>query len=238
MTERPRARAPRSASSAAASSAGCWRWPPRGWACTPTSTTPTPPPRRPRSPRRRPARPRTTRRRCAAFAASVDVVTYEFENVPLAAIDVIEALAPMRPGRRALEVARPARREGLSARPRPRHRALRGGRRPRLPARGAGDDRAAGDPEDPDARLRRQGAGADRRRGARPRRAWPASAGAPAILEGFVAFEREISVIAARGLDGAVAAFDPGENVHEDGILRTTTVPAPVSPARSAPTRC
>ena len=50
--------------------------------------------------------------------------------------------------------------------------------------------------------------------------------GAPALLEGFVPFTREVSVIAARGLDGAVAAYDPGENVHRDGILRTTTVPA------------
>jgi 5-(carboxyamino)imidazole ribonucleotide synthase len=60
-----------------------------------------------------------------------------------------------------------------------------------------------------------------------------AMAGAPAVLEGFVAFEREISVIAARGLDGAVVAFDPGENVHRDGILHTTDVPARV-PARLA----
>ena len=51
-------------------------------------------------------------------------------------------------------------------------------------------------------------------------------AGAPAILEGFVDFSAEVSVIAARGADGSVACFDPGENVHEDGILRTTTVPA------------
>lgn len=50
--------------------------------------------------------------------------------------------------------------------------------------------------------------------------------GAPAILEGFVDFSHEVSVIAARSADGAVAAFDPGENVHSDGILRTTTVPA------------
>jgi 5-(carboxyamino)imidazole ribonucleotide synthase len=41
-----------------------------------------------------------------------------------------------------------------------------------------------------------------------------------------------VSVIAARGLDGAVAAFDPGENVHEGGILRTTTVPARLRPAQ------
>ncbi len=63
--------------------------------------------------------------------------------------------------------------------------------------------------------------------------AMAALVGAPAILEGSVAFEREISVIAARGLDGAVAAFDPGENTHEDGILRTTKVPAEI-PARAA----
>jgi 5-(carboxyamino)imidazole ribonucleotide synthase len=56
-------------------------------------------------------------------------------------------------------------------------------------------------------------------------------AGAPAILEGFVAFEREISVIAARGQDGAIACFDPGENVHKDGILATTTVPARLPPS-------
>ena len=54
-------------------------------------------------------------------------------------------------------------------------------------------------------------------------------AGAPAILEGFVPFRREISVIAARGLDGRIEAFDPGENEHEGGILRRTTVPAALS---------
>ena len=54
--------------------------------------------------------------------------------------------------------------------------------------------------------------------------------GAPAILEGFVTFTSEISVIAARGLDGAVAAYDPGMNVHVGGILRTTTVPAAIPP--------
>jgi 5-(carboxyamino)imidazole ribonucleotide synthase len=51
-------------------------------------------------------------------------------------------------------------------------------------------------------------------------------AGADAILEGFVNFSHEVSVIAARGLDGRVAAYDPGENLHEGGILRRTTVPA------------
>lgn len=57
-------------------------------------------------------------------------------------------------------------------------------------------------------------------------RAMADMAGAPALLEGFVDFSHEVSVIAARGLDGRVACFDPGQNVHKDGILRTTTVPA------------
>jgi 5-(carboxyamino)imidazole ribonucleotide synthase len=54
--------------------------------------------------------------------------------------------------------------------------------------------------------------------------------GAPAILEKFVPFAREISVIGVRGLDGTVAAYDPAENVHRDGILATSTVPARIAP--------
>ncbi|MEL7184459.1 MAG: ATP-grasp domain-containing protein, partial [Pseudomonadota bacterium] len=56
--------------------------------------------------------------------------------------------------------------------------------------------------------------------------------GADAILEGFVPFTREISVIAARGLSGEVVCFDPGENVHDGGILRTTTLPAQITGAQ------
>jgi 5-(carboxyamino)imidazole ribonucleotide synthase len=54
-------------------------------------------------------------------------------------------------------------------------------------------------------------------------------AGAPAVLEGFVTFSHEVSVIGTRSADGQVACFDPGENVHRDGILHTTTVPARLS---------
>ena len=50
--------------------------------------------------------------------------------------------------------------------------------------------------------------------------------GAAAVLEGFITFSHEVSVIAARGQDGSVAAYDPGENIHRDGILHSTTVPA------------
>ena len=58
------------------------------------------------------------------------------------------------------------------------------------------------------------------------------------MLEGFVAFEREISVIAARGLDGAVAAFDPGENDHRDGILHRTTRAGGDAAGAGRRTRC
>ena len=46
------------------------------------------------------------------------------------------------------------------------------------------------------------------------------------FIEGFVNFSREFSVIGSRSKDGQIACFDPGENVHKEGILRTTTVPA------------
>jgi 5-(carboxyamino)imidazole ribonucleotide synthase len=59
----------------------------------------------------------------------------------------------------------------------------------------------------------------------------------PLILESFVPFEREISVIAARGLDGTVVAYDPAENVHRNGILHTSTLPAAITPETAAAAR-
>ena len=61
--------------------------------------------------------------------------------------------------------------------------------------------------------------------------------GVPCILEKLVPLDLEISVVLARGLDGKTAAFPPGENVHRNGILHTTTVPARVSPALAAEAR-
>jgi 5-(carboxyamino)imidazole ribonucleotide synthase len=57
------------------------------------------------------------------------------------------------------------------------------------------------------------------------RKAWKALDNAACILEGFIEFKCELSVIVARSRWGEVVCFDPGENVHRDGILRTTTVP-------------
>ncbi|MCT7376538.1 5-(carboxyamino)imidazole ribonucleotide synthase [Chelativorans salis] len=61
--------------------------------------------------------------------------------------------------------------------------------------------------------------------------------GVPLVLEDLVAFEREVSVIAARGTDGSMAAYDPAENIHRDGILFRSNVPAAISPATAETAR-
>ncbi|MCC7321105.1 MAG: 5-(carboxyamino)imidazole ribonucleotide synthase [Rubellimicrobium sp.] len=167
-----------------------------------------------------------------AFARSVDVVTYEFENVPTAALDAIEAIRPIRPGRRSLAVSQERLAEktflaglGLTV-------------APFAPVEDAATLAEALARIGTPAILKTRMLGYDGKGQARIDRAadapaaLQAMAGAPALLEGFVAFDREVSVVAARGADGSVAAFDPGENVHRDGILRTTTVPARLSAAQ------
>ena len=61
--------------------------------------------------------------------------------------------------------------------------------------------------------------------------AWRSIGEKPAVLEGFVKFEREISVVIARSLDGKTAAYEPVENLHRNHILHTSTVPAKIPPA-------
>src|SRR5207245_10671175 len=58
--------------------------------------------------------------------------------------------------------------------------------------------------------------------------------GAASILEAFVPFEREISVVAARGRDGRIACFDVTENEHRDHILKVARAPAEVTSAVAA----
>lgn len=166
----------------------------------------------------------------ADFARSVDVVTYEFENVPVAAVDILTPLVPVRPGRRALEVAqdRAAEKDFLNG--------LGLATAPYAAVDGPADLPGALDVTGAPAILKTRRMGYDGKGQARVADAaglgpaWFAVGAAASVLEGFVTFEREVSVIAARGLDGAVVAFDPGENVHRDGILHTTTVPARLTP--------
>ncbi|MDR0808380.1 MAG: 5-(carboxyamino)imidazole ribonucleotide synthase [Gemmobacter sp.] len=165
----------------------------------------------------------------ADFAASVDVITYEFENIPTAALDLLEALRPIRPNRRALAISqdRIAEKDFLTG--------LGLACAPYAAVDGAADLQAAlvriGTPSIlKTTRLGYDGKGQFRLRGKQDAEAaLAAMAGAAAVLEGFIDFSHEVSVIAARGLDGSVACYDPGENVHRDGILHTTTLPARLS---------
>ncbi|MBA3909647.1 MAG: 5-(carboxyamino)imidazole ribonucleotide synthase [Rhodobacter sp.] len=169
-----------------------------------------------------------------AFAATVDVITYEFENVPTSALDLLESLKPIRPNRRALAISQDRIPEktflndlGLATAP---WRAVNS----------EADLQAATEALGLPAILKTTRLGYDGKgqvklaTTADISSAWAAMDGAPSVLEGFIAFDREVSVIAARGLDGSVAAYDPGENVHRDGILRTTTVPARLSPGQGS----
>ncbi|MBQ2260720.1 MAG: 5-(carboxyamino)imidazole ribonucleotide synthase [Loktanella sp.] len=161
-----------------------------------------------------------------AFGQSVDVITYEFENIPTSALDLLETLAPIHPGRQALATSQDRLTEktflqdlGLQT----------------APFADVPDAAALADALDTigaPAILKTRRMGYDGKGQARimTRNAADAALadmqGAPAILEGFVDFSHEVSVIGGRGQDGSVACYDPGENVHEDGILRTTKVPA------------
>ncbi|WGD28753.1 5-(carboxyamino)imidazole ribonucleotide synthase [Ancylobacter sp. WKF20] len=166
-----------------------------------------------------------------AFAGAVDVVTYEFENVPVETAAFLASHVPVHPGARALGITQDRLEEktfvsrlGIETAPfaevndeaqleaalaeigRP---AVLKTRRFGYDGKGqviirAGDDAAA---------------------------AFAAIGRHAAILEGFVPFEREVSVVAARTEDGRFAAFEVTENEHRHHILHRSTVPADVSPA-------
>ena len=169
-----------------------------------------------------------------AFARAVDVVTYEFENIPTTALDTIEAIVPIHPRREALRVSqdRLTEKDYLNA--------LGLKTAPYAAVSSQADLDAALTQLGTPAILKTRRLGYDGkgqimlRESAMAADAWTQMNGAEAILEGFVPFDREISVIAARSHDGEVAAFDPGENVHRDGILHTTTVPATISGSQRA----
>ncbi len=167
-----------------------------------------------------------------AFAMGVDVITYEFENIPTSALDLLEKLKPIRPGRRALAVSQDRLTE----------KAFLSDLGLRTAPFAAVDDEVdlaealeeIGTPAI--LKTRRFGYdGKGQMRLASPDQAGAAleeMRGAPAVMEGFIDFSHEVSVIAARGLDGSIACFDPGQNVHRDGILRSTTLPARLTNAQ------
>jgi 5-(carboxyamino)imidazole ribonucleotide synthase len=174
----------------------------------------------------------------AELALLCDVVTYEFENVPVAAAARLAKDVPVLPPPRALEVSQDRLTEkrflnetGIST-------------ADFLPVDNDADLASALSDFGGSGVLKTRRLGYDGK-GQRVFRAFggdvdgihAAMGGVPLILEAFVPFEREISVIAARGRDGSLAAYDPAENVHRDGILHTSTVPAPIEAATAKAAR-
>lgn len=169
----------------------------------------------------------------AAFAATVDVVTYEFENVPARTAEVLEARLPVRPNPQILALTQDRLTEkryvqglgietadfadvedaGALARA-----VARLGRNSILKTRRFGYD----------------GKGqAQIRDGADLAATFWGLGGAPCILESLVPFVKEVSVVAARGVSGEYRAYDVCENMHEHHILAATTAPAAIAPETS-----
>lgn len=165
------------------------------------------------------------------FAAAIDVATYEFENVPVDCVAHIAERVAVRPGIEALRVSQDRLTEknflvGLGVATAPFAQVDDADALPQAVARiglhAILKTRRFGYDGRGQAKLMLQKHLED---------AWEQAGAAPAILEGFVDFEREISVIAARGMDGAISCYDPPENLHTDGILAISRSPAQISGA-------
>jgi 5-(carboxyamino)imidazole ribonucleotide synthase len=164
----------------------------------------------------------------AALAARCDVVTYEFESVPVAAVRMLEELgATVFPPAAALEVAQDRfleksffERLGIPTAPFARvdteEDLVRALARIGLPA--VLKTRRFGYDGKGQAVLRTE-SDIDG--------AWSAVGGAPSIVERFVRFDRELSILTARGRDGSSATYALTENHHQGGILRVSYAPAP-----------
>lgn len=167
------------------------------------------------------------------LADSADVITYEFENIDAAALETLAAQCAVYPPAKALRISQDRlvekdflQKAGLGTAPyfditSPEDLAAalqKSGGKGILKTRrfgydGKGQVRFKGEASDPS-----------------PQDALEACASAPSILEGFVDFECEISVIATRDQSGAVQCFQAAENIHKNGILFSSTVPSSVSP--------
>ena len=164
-----------------------------------------------------------------SFAESVDVVTFEFENVSAEGLDLLASIRPVRPSPAVLRISQDRVIEkaflndaGIATTPwleiKSRAALHAAVARQGLPGilkttRGGYDGKGQ-------AMLRTVGELND---------VWEDLTPKPLILETLVKFEREISVIVARGLDGKAVAFDPAENRHRNGILDMSLAPAPIS---------
>ena len=162
----------------------------------------------------------------AIFARSVAVITYEFENVPAATAAFLTRLCPVFPDACALQTAQDRLTEKDFL------RGLGIATAPYAPVDDAATLARAVATIGFPAILKTRRMGYDGKGQALLRKAadldaaYASLGGQPAVLEGFVQFEREVSVIAARGRGGEFRAYDICENIHENHILAQTLVPA------------
>jgi 5-(carboxyamino)imidazole ribonucleotide synthase len=162
----------------------------------------------------------------AAFARAIDVATFEFENVNAAPLSIVAEHVPFWPPISALEIGQDRVAEKSFAAD--------------LGARTA-DWAAVSSRDDLDAAMAKVGTpailktvrfGYDGKGQARLKSAadadaaWAALRGYPAILEAMVSFKHEFSLLVARDQAGTIAFWDAPENIHRDGILDTSTIPA------------
>jgi 5-(carboxyamino)imidazole ribonucleotide synthase len=172
-----------------------------------------------------------------AFAEDVAVVTFEFENVPSDAVHALEGLVPVRPSRTALYTAQQRGREKafLSARGFP---TVPFARASTLAELQDGVARIGTPVVIKSAAFGYDGKGQHKiTRPNEVERVWNALEGREVLVERFVSLQAEISVIAARGLDGMVAEYPPFENRHSNHILDVTTAPALIPAAIAARAR-
>lgn len=164
----------------------------------------------------------------SGFAAAVDVITYEFENIPAKSAEFLNAIKPVRPSPAVLALTQDRLVEknfvsslGIEVAPFAQvddagalARAIAQIGRPSiLKTRRFGYD----------------GKGQTLiREGSDLAVAFRSLGGQPCVLEGFVPFVCEVSVVAARGIDGDFVAWDVGLNTHEHHILAKTEIPAPI----------
>ena len=167
----------------------------------------------------------------ARFAAAVDVITYEFENVPAKTAAFLAQQKPVLPDPKVLETTqdRLVEKTFISE--------LKIATAPFAPVHSATQLAEGVEAVGLPAVLKTRQLGYDGKgqvkiaKGADAVAAWRLVHNAPCILEGFIDFEREVSVVAARERDGKVECFEVTENEHCDHILKISRVPAKVTPA-------
>jgi 5-(carboxyamino)imidazole ribonucleotide synthase len=169
----------------------------------------------------------------ARFAGLCDVITLEFENVPVATVRALAASKPVLPGAKALQVSQ----DRLAEKQFLENLGLRVA--PFAAVSGLGELEAAHAALGPEAILKTRRMGYDGKGQVRLAADSNLAAAiadigsAPAVLEGFVDFISETSLIITRAQDGSTAFWDCPRNQHRDGILRRSSLPGPLSAAQT-----